>query len=167
MRTGLEFLVSAVCIGAGATLVMDTWLILRKRVFGVPVLNYGLLGRWVAHIPRGLFMHDDIARAKAVRGERVIGWCVHYAIGISFAALLIALWGMVWIYQPTLGPALMVGIVTVLAPLFILQPAMGLGIAGSKAPKPNLNRFRSLVTHFIYGLGLYLAALLYGFCRQG
>ena len=62
--------------------------------------------------------------------------------------------------HPAILPAILIGIVTVVAPFFIMQPGMGLGIAASKTPKPNIARIRSLLTHFIYGIGLYLSALL-------
>ena len=48
----------------------------------------------------------------------------------------------------------------IVAPFFIMQPGMGLGIAASKTPKPNLARLRSAVTHTVFGVGLYLSALL-------
>ena len=50
---------------------------------------------------------------------------------------------------------------TVVAPFFILQPAMGAGIAASRAPHPNAARLRSILTHTVYGIGLYLSALLW------
>jgi hypothetical protein len=51
--------------------------------------------------------------------------------------------------------------VTVAAPLFVLQPALGAGIASSKAPNPNAARLRSVLTHAVYGLGLYACARLW------
>jgi hypothetical protein len=48
---------------------------------------------------------------------------------------------------------------TVVAPYFILQPAMGLGIAARRAPNPAMARLHSLVTHVVFGFGLYLTAL--------
>ena len=50
-------------------------------------------------------------------------------------------------------------LVTVAAPLFLMQPGMGMGIAASKTPNPNAVRLRSLVTHAVFGAGLYLSAL--------
>ena len=47
----------------------------------------------------------------------------------------------------------------VLAPLLILQPALGAGIASSKTEAPVFNCIKSLVTHTVFGFGLYLAAL--------
>jgi hypothetical protein len=49
--------------------------------------------------------------------------------------------------------------VTVLAPLLILQPALGAGIASRKTPTPIFNCVKSLATHTVYGCGLFLAAL--------
>jgi hypothetical protein len=156
----MEFLIQAVLIGAGATVVMDVWTVARVRLFGARPFDYGLVGRWLAYLPRGRFRHDAIAATPAVRGERLIGWTAHYAIGIAFAAALLAVWGLEWVRQPTLGPALMVGIGTVAAPFLILQPGMGAGIAASRTPRPGAARFQSLVTHTVFGLGLYLAGWL-------
>jgi hypothetical protein len=149
--------VRSVLIGAGATLTMDIWAALLRR-FGVPSLNFALLGRWLGHLPQGRWVHESIAKAAPVRGERLIGWCAHYSIGIAFAALLLAIYGLPWARAPTLGPALIIGIATVVAPLFVLQPAFGAGIASSKTPRPVFNLAKSVVTHTVFGLGLFLAA---------
>src|ERR1043165_7618202 len=112
----LDYSVCAVLVGAGATAVMDAWILLRKRLLGIPSQSYGLVGRWLAGLPRGRFRHERIAASPAVRGELLIGWIAHYLIGIAFAGLLLAVWGLDWARQPTLAPALIVGIATVLAP---------------------------------------------------
>jgi len=153
-----EFSFCTILIGVGATLVMDGWNWLLARL-GVRSLNFALLGRWLGHVPRGRWTHHNIVQAEPVRGELVIGWCAHYAIGISFAALLLATAGLSWAHSPTLLPALAVGVCTVVAPWFVLQPALGLGIASSKTSKPMVNGLKSLVTHTVYGVGLYLSAL--------
>ena len=79
---------------------------------------------------------------------------------MSFALLLPAFWGWDWIRQPSLAPALIVGVVTVLAPLFVMQPAMGAGIAASRTPRPWAARLQSVVTHTVFGIGLYAAAVI-------
>jgi hypothetical protein len=144
-------------IGAAATAVTDLWAILRRRIFGTPLPNFGFVGRWIAHMGRGRFHHDAIAAAPPMRAERVIGWTTHYVIGMAFALLLPAFCGAEWIRHPTLLPALIVGVATVAAPLFVMQPAMGAGIAASRSPRPAAARLQSLVMHAVYGLGLYLA----------
>jgi hypothetical protein len=50
------------------------------------------------------------------------------------------------------------GVITVLAPWLLLQPALGAGIASSKTPRPLFNALKSLVTHTVFGVGLFLAA---------
>lgn len=159
MSPALEFVVRAVLIGAGATLVIDTWAALLRRV-GVSSLQMALLGRWIGHLPRGTWVHTNVAAAAPVRGERWIGWGAHYAIGIAFAALLLAVEGLDWARTPSLPPALGFGVVTVAAPWFVLQPGMGAGVASTRTPRPVFNAAKSLVTHAIFGLGLYLAACL-------
>ncbi|MBZ0232655.1 MAG: DUF2938 domain-containing protein [Deltaproteobacteria bacterium] len=158
MSHKLEVVVRVVLIGVGATLLMDAWAALLRQ-FGVPSLNFAFLGRWLGHLPEGRFFHESIARASAIRGELLLGWIAHYTIGISFAALLVSKFGLAWARSPSLLPALFIGIVTVIAPLFILQPALGAGIASSKTATPLFNSMKSVVTHVVFGLGLYLSAL--------
>ena len=153
-----EDLVRSAAIGIGATAVMDLWLLLLQSL-NVPTLNFALLGRWVGHMPRGRWAHDGIAKAEPVRGELALGWAVHYATGIVFATLLTLLAGAQWLQAPTVAPALALGIGTVIVPLFVMQPAMGAGIASSRTKTPALNCLKSLANHTVFGLGLYVAAL--------
>jgi Protein of unknown function (DUF2938) len=157
MTQTIEVAVRILGIGVGATIVMDMWLLLLKRL-GIPPLNLAFLGRWIGHLRHGQWTHTSIATAAPIEGELWIGWTAHYAIGIAFAALLVSMYGLGWARSPTLFPALSTGIVTVVAPLFVLQPALGAGIASSRTPTPVRNCLKSLVTHTVYGIGLYLAA---------
>ena len=146
-----------VAIGVGATAVMDAWLMLLRRL-NVPTLDFALIGRWAAHAARGTWAHDAIAKATPVTGERALGWIVHYATGIAFAGVLLAVCGTAWTRNPTLLPAVAVGLGTVIAPLFVMQPAMGAGIAASRTRTPVRNCVRSVANHTVFGVGLYLAA---------
>lgn len=157
METALEYLAYAAVIGIGATATTDAWAIVRQRVQGVAPPDFGLVGRWIAYMPRGRFRHDAIAASLPMKGERAIGWAAHYVIGIMFASVLLAIWGIEWVRHPTIGPALIVGIVSVAAPLLIMQPGMGAGVAASRTPNPAAARVRSVVTHAVFGVGLYLS----------
>ena len=156
----MDTLLQAGLIGAGATAVMDLWGVARARVFGMPAADYALVGRWIGWMPRGRFRHPSIKAAPPVPGEKAIGWIAHYATGIAFAALLLALYGAEWAARPTPGPALLVGVATVAAPFFLMQPGMGMGVAASRAPRPNAARLQSLVTHAVFGFGMFVAAFL-------
>jgi hypothetical protein len=155
----LDLVLRGVVMGIVGSALMDAWSLILRRRFGIATLDYGLLGRWIGHFPRGRFLHQRIAASPAVAGERAIGWLAHYAIGVTFALLLLAMWGAGWAHAPTIWPALAVGIGTIVAPWFVMQPAMGAGIAGAKSPNPTGTRLRNLATHTVYGVGLYAAAV--------
>jgi hypothetical protein len=155
----LELAFSVALIGLGATLLLDMWSLLLKIGLGLPFPNYAVIGRWIGNFPRGQFAHASMAKARAVAGEAIIGWTAHYVIGILYATLFVVLAGERWLIAPSVLPAIAFGIATLVAPFFILQPAMGAGVASAKAPNPNAARLRSFAAHSIFGFGLYLTAL--------
>jgi hypothetical protein len=160
MNTLALFFVSAVLMGLGATLTFDLWALFLKYAFKMTPSNICLVGRWLRHMPEGIFTHSNIGSAPRKRAECTVGWIAHYMIGFTFALIFVALVGHTWLQQPTLLPALVFGVVTVLAPFAIMQPAFGLGFAASKLPNPTPARVRSLLNHTAFGIGLYLFALL-------
>lgn len=151
---------TALLMGIGATVAFDLWGQFMWLVFKVRPSSIRLVGRWLLHMPAGVFRHARIDASPPMRFECAVGWIAHYAIGMSFALAFAGLAGEGWLRQPTLTPALGFGIVTVLAPLFIMQPAMGLGFAASAASNPGQARLRSLLNHVAFGIGLYLSAWL-------
>jgi hypothetical protein len=155
----MDTLLYAVPVGVGATAAIDAWAWIRQRWLGIKPLDYGLVGRWIAYLPKGRLVHSPIAASAPVKGERWIGWISHYAIGIAFAGVLLALWGSDWVSRPSLGPALAVGIASVAAPFLVMQPGMGMGVAARRAARPNAARIQALITHAIFGLGLYAAGI--------
>ena len=159
MTDGVELLARGALIGVGAAALMDVWALFVRRAFDIQGLDYGLLGRWIGHFPRRRFFHERIAAADPIRGERLLGWVAHYSIGTAFAFLLLAIWGLDWARSPTIWPALLVGLGTIVAPWFVLQPGMGAGVAASKAPNPRAARLRNLATHAVYGIGLFVSAV--------
>src|SRR5262245_50650405 len=156
----IEAMMGAIVIGLGATLFMDLWAVFLKRAFNVSSANYCLVGRWLRHMEGGVFRHPKIAAAAAKPLECTVGWIAHYAIGAVFALALVALLTPQWLRSPTLMPALIFGIVTVAIPFFIMHPSFGLGLASSRAPNPTQARLRSLMSHAVFGVGLYVSALL-------
>ena len=154
----METLLAAVLTGTGATALIDVWSVVRKHAFCIPLPDYGLLGRWIAHMRHGRFRHHSIKAAAPVRHERLVGWIAHYLTGVGFACALIAVQGTRWILHPTLCPALLFGVATVAAPFLLMQPGMGAGIAARRTPHPASARTQSLITHALFGVGLYIAA---------
>lgn len=151
---------SAVLIGLGATVTFDLWGLFLKHAFQITPSNLCLVGRWLRYMPAGTFTHAKIGSTPPKRAECTVGWIAHYTIGITFASVFVALVGNNWLQQPTLIPAIVFGVVTVLAPFCILQPAFGLGFAAAKTSNPVQARVRSLMNHTAFGVGLYLFAWL-------
>lgn len=155
-----SFFARAVLLGVFATVAIDVWALFLRRAFDIRSLNYCLLGRWVLSMADGVFIHSDINSTPRKSLECPVGWSTHYTIGAGFGLLFALLVSEAWFARPTFLPPLLFGVVTVLVPFFTLQPALGLGIASSKATHPARARLKSLATHAVFGLGLYLAALL-------
>lgn len=151
-----------VAVGLGATLFMDLWAFMLKRAFDVPSADYCLVGRWICYMPERKFMHASITGASQKRFECAVGWSAHYVIGVVYAVLFVALVSDRWLERPTVLPALLFGIVTVIVPFLVMQPAFGLGVAASRTPSPTRARLRSLMAHAVFGAGLYVAAVAGG-----
>lgn len=151
-----RFVTSAILMGLGATLVFDLWGWLLKAVFKIAPSNICLVGRWLRYMAEGTFTHANITAAPRKRAECTVGWIAHYTIGVMFALGFVAWMGKGWLEHPTPLPALLYGVVTVLAPFCIMQPAMGLGFAASKTVHPWQARVRSGMNHAAFGAGLYL-----------
>ena len=154
----MNLVIKTLLVGIGATLAMDIWNYILS-LFKIKSLDYRFVGRWVGNLTKGKFTHNKIFNTPPFSNELLIGWITHYLIGITFVFLLVWIYGKEWIEHPTFMPAIIIGMATIIAPFFLMQPSFGFGIAGSKLPDPNTARFKSLIIHFVYGLGIYLSAL--------
>ncbi|PKO14090.1 MAG: DUF2938 domain-containing protein [Chloroflexi bacterium HGW-Chloroflexi-10] len=152
--------ISAILIGLGATLTFDLWAQFLKHAFKITPSNICLVGRWLRYMPEGTFRHTNIGSAPRKSAECALGWVAHYMIGVTFAITFVLLVGSDWLQNPTPVPAIAFGVITVLAPFFIMQPSFGLGLAASKTLNPAQARLRSLMNHTAFGVGMYIFGLL-------
>jgi hypothetical protein len=157
----IDAAIAAVVIGIGATAFMDAFAWLQRYFFKIPSLNYALVGRWIIGLPEGQFFHDTILQSPPRRYERTVGWFFHYGIGVFFVLLMIAFMGANWYLSPSLGYPLVTGGLSLCAPFCIMQPAFGFGLAASKTPSPWVARQRSLFAHLSFGVGIYVAGMIW------
>ena len=150
-------MIEILVMGIVATLATDLWQRLLNAIADLPPANWGLIGRWVAWFPRGVFVHRPISATASVRGEIIIGWVFHYAVGIVYAGLYLAIMRLG--SGPTLVSAVTFGLVLLVAPWFVMQPALGLGFMASNTPKPAVIRVVNVSVHAVFGVGLWLGAI--------
>ena len=156
----LSFLWRSIGLGVLATAILDLWNLARALAFDVAFPRYDLIGRWLLHMLDGRFVHDSIRAADPRTGELFAGWGGHYAIGVVFAMMLLGVWGLKWLHRPRIIPAMLVGLATVAIPYLLMQPGMGSGVAGRLSADPDAARMKVVVSHVVFGAGLYLAGWL-------
>ncbi len=157
----MDLAIAAVVIGIGATAFMDAFAWLQRYFFKIPSLDYALVGRWIIGLPRGQFFHDTILQSPPRHFERTVGWLFHYSIGVFFVLLMLALMGTDWYLAPNLLNPLVIGVLSLCAPFCVMQPAFGFGLAASKTPSPWVARQRSLFAHLSFGVGIYVAGMIW------
>lgn len=155
-----EIVWRGIAMGIGGTVFMDIWAIILHRLFRQPAPNWGPVGRWFWHLPKGKVFHDSIGTASPYEHEVALGWISHYAVGILYGIILAMIAPQGWFAAPSFILPWIVGIVTVGAGWFLLQPGLGIGCAASKTPNPTKVRILNLVAHTIFALGMFVAALV-------
>jgi hypothetical protein len=143
---------SAAVAGVFATYVMD---LAGSRIVA-PALGRGPsggLGRWIGHMLRGRFAHEDITGAEPIPHEAGIGVAAHYAIGLVLGAGYGLLLRVPQPRRSSLPRATAYGVATTVFPWFWMFPARGQGVMGLRDSDPRLPAF-ALCTHVAYGLGL-------------
>lgn len=153
MEQGLRVLV----MGIIATVAIDLWATFSNRILGWPRTNWGLVGRWIGHMRDGKFRHVSIGASPPIASESILGWVFHYVVGCIYAALYLIYASTAQMGRPTLVSAVLFGLVTLLSPWLLMQPALGLGICASKAQRPTLVRMQNVTIHVMFGLALYFS----------
>ncbi len=92
----MGWMITGVLMGIGGTLAMDLWALLLRQVAGLPLPNWGNVGRWSVQVTKGQVFNDDIGAISPVAGETGIGWAVHYGVGIFYGVLFLVIVGPGW-----------------------------------------------------------------------
>jgi hypothetical protein len=156
----MEPTIQGVLIGVIATIGMDIWAAIVKHLLRLPTADWAMVGRWFGHMPRGVLVHRPISKSAPIPNELVIGWIGHYVTGIVYGLAYLYIIQILLPSGPSLNSALIFGLTTLVAPWFIMQPAMGAGVFATKTPRPGLMRLINLSMHAIFGVSLYVGWLL-------
>ena len=150
----IRYLTSIILGGGFATVVMD--------VAGMLIRNLGLtagappkiIGKWFMYLLRGRLIHADIVSSPDIPIHMPLVLAIHYCIGIALACVFAALSAWQPPQRGIFSFALGFGVLTTVLAWFLMFPAMGWGIAGTRGPGQFLLTRTSLVNHAFYGLGL-------------
>ncbi len=149
-------------VGIIATATLDIWQQIYRLVFGAPITDWAMIGRWVGHIPEGKFVQPDIGKAPPIANEYSLGWIAHYVVGIGYAVVYLLLMRFVVGSPPSFISAMVFGAVSVGVTWFFMEPILGAGIMGSKIPRQARAMAHDFTSHLSLGLGLYVGALVAG-----
>lgn len=152
----MNIFIHSIILGLLSTLIMDLLALLRFHFFQSKSFNYALIGRWTLSLKNFKFLYNNITSSPVVKYEMIVGWLLHYAIGVSLS--FIYLQTPIFNEQPNIFiSSILFGLFTTLIPLIIMQPILGFGFFASKTPRPTQSIKNSLIAHFNFGLGLFLA----------
>ncbi|QIO04466.1 DUF2938 family protein [Acinetobacter shaoyimingii] len=149
-------MIQIIFIGIFATLFMDVIAYIREKLFQIRSLNYAFLGRWILLWKDGTLTHENITLVPVVKFERVIGWFIHYLIGIFWVYVYLVLDHLLNFNSLFLS-SISFSLLTTLISFLILQPALGFGFFALKTPNPLISIKNSLLAHLFFGIGLYLS----------
>jgi Protein of unknown function (DUF2938) len=148
--------------GIVATATLDVWQQIYRLAFGTPITDWAMIGRWVGHIPQGQLVQPDIGKAPPIANERILGWIVHYIVGIGYAVVYLLLMRFVVGSPPSFVSALVFGAASVVVTWFFMEPILGAGVLGSKIPGQADAMLHDFTSHLSLGLGLYIGSRVAG-----
>ena len=155
---------AGVCVGVGATLVMDASMVLASRlapdVLASEKLDVNLIGRWVGRLGRGPGWGGDITMAPAVPGEVALGLATHYLTGIVLTQGYFTALHRLGI-QPGPVKATAFGVATGVLPLLVMFPSMGYGVGGRDSGEARRMSSVMLLGHTAFGAGIGLCTVAY------
>ena len=148
-------IVFGVFVGIVATVTMDVLGSASRRVGLTAGAKGQWVGRWYLGIPRGKFVHLNIADAPEQAGEKRATLVGHYAIGIALAVTYVVGAGWLGVSPGVFLVALGYGFATCVFPWFLVFPALGFGLFGLRGPTELRLFTSSLMNHLYYGFGLW------------
>ncbi len=141
-----------VIAGFCACIFMDSFQRLLWITFKIAPSNWAMVGRWSYYLVRsGRLINPEIEQLPPAPSEHLMGWVVHYLVGIGYAAVYLAL-----IQAELLLPGMMdgavFGIASVIVPWFFFLPAMGKGMLARLTDNPRLVCLLAVLNHLVFGL---------------
>jgi uncharacterized membrane protein YeaQ/YmgE (transglycosylase-associated protein family) len=156
----MDIVVTGVFAGVLGTLVMDSLNHLVSRTGMLLKIDVGMIGRMSAGWARGRFRYSHPGEMEQVANELFYGYITHYTIGVGLAVTYMLGWDLLVGGPASPAWALVYGVATTVASLFIVLPSMGLGVLGRRSPEGIRSPLSSLANHLFYGVGIAVAVAI-------
>ena len=153
----MDVIVTGVIAGVLGTLVMDSLNHLFARTGMISRIEVKMIGRMSVGWARGRFLYRHPDEMEPVANEMLYGHITHYAIGVVLSVIFVLGWDFL-VGRPA-SPiwAIVYGVATTAASLFIVYPSMGFGMFGRRSPEGLKAPLSSLANHLFFGLGMAVA----------
>jgi hypothetical protein len=153
----MSLIVTGVAAGVLGTLAMDLLNHLGARMRILARIDVGMIGRMSAGWARGRFRYRHPGELEPIANEILLGYLSHYAIGIGLAFIFVFGWAVLVGGPAPPAWALVYGFATTVASLFLVYPALGLGVCGKRSPEGIRGPLSPLANHLFFGLGMAIA----------
>ena len=156
----VDLVVTGVFAGVLGTFVMDSLNHLFFRTGMILKIDVGMIGRMAVGWAHGRFRYCSPDEMEKVSNEKLWGFMTHYAIGVGFAVPFVLGWDLFVGGPASPAWALVYGVATTVASLFLVYPSMGLGSYGRRSPEGVKAPLSSLANHLFFGVGMAVALAL-------
>jgi hypothetical protein len=156
----MNLIVAGIAAGVLGTVVMDLSNHLFARAGMILKIDVAMIGRMSAGWARGRFTYRDPGEMEPVANEKLLGYVTHFAIGVGLAFIYVIGWALVVGGPASPVWALVYGIATNGASLFLVYPSMGLGMGGRRSPEGIRAVLSPLANHLFFGVGMAIAVAL-------
>jgi len=150
----MKLLLTLIAASVLSTLAMDiAGGLLRSTgmTAGVPA---GLTGKWIESSAKGKIFLADIRTSPGKPAPLKRFLVYHYLIGVLLTCVLYSMLMLLQLGSVPWWIFLSYGLITTALPLFLMFPAMGFGVFGSKGPPEYLLWRTAVLNHLAFGLGL-------------
>lgn len=156
----MDLIVMGIAAGVLGTFVMDSMNHLFARSGLLIRIDMGMIGRMSAGWAQGRFCYRHPGDMKQVPNERALGYLTHYTIGVGLAVPFVLGWDLFVGGLASPFWALIYGVTTTVASVFLVYPSMGLGLFGRRSPEGIKAPLSSLANHLFFGVGMAVAVAL-------
>ena len=156
----MDLVVTGIVAGVLGTLAMDLLNLTFSRTGMISKIDVGMIGRMAAGWAHGRLCYRHPDEMEQVANEKIYGYFTHYGIGVGLAIPYVLGWDLLVGGPASPVWALVYGVATTVASVFLVFPSVGLGVCGRRSPEGIKAPLSSLANHLFYGVGMAVAVAL-------